>query len=77
MTFLDENDAYLDCVNDEINTTTANGKMISRLLMSVSQKEIERTSERTKIGMAGAIKQGHIPHVASLGYKHEDKKLVI
>ncbi len=77
MTFLDENDAYLDCVNDEINTTSANGKMISRLLMSVSQNEIERTSERTKIGMAGAIKQGHIPHVAPLGYKHEDKRLVI
>ena len=77
MTFLDENDAYLDCVNDEINTTSANGKMISRLLMSVSQNEIERTSERTKIGLAGAIKQGHIPHVAPLGYKHEDKKLVI
>ena len=77
MTFLDENDAYLDCVNDEINTTTANGKMISRLLMSVSQNEIERTSERTKIGMAGAIKSGHIPHQAPLGYKHENKKLVI
>ena len=77
MTFLDENNAYLDCVNDEVNTTSANGKMISRLLMSVSQNEIERTSERTKIGLAGAIKQGHIPHVAPLGYKREDKKLVI
>ncbi len=77
MTFLDENNAYLDCVNDEINTTSANGKMISRLLMSVSQNEIERTSERTKVGLAGAIKSGHIPHVAPLGYKHEDKKLVI
>ena len=77
ITFLDENDAYLDCANDEVNTTTANGKMISRLLMSVSQNEIERTSERTKIGMAGAIKQGHIPHKAPLGYKREDKKLVI
>ena len=77
ITFLDENDAYLDCANDEINTTTANGKMISRLLMSVSQNEIERTSERTKVGMAGAIKSGHIPHKAPLGYKHEDKKLVI
>ena len=77
ITFLDENDAYLDCANDEINTTTANGKMISRLLMSVSQNEIERTSERTKIGLAGAIKSGHIPHVAPLGYKHEDKRLVI
>ena len=29
MTFLDENNAYLDCVNDEINTTSANGKMLS------------------------------------------------
>ena len=77
ITFLDENDAYLDCANDEINTTTANGKMISRLLMSVSQNEIERTSERTKIGLAGAIKQGHLPHQAPLGYKHEEKKLVI
>ena len=77
MTFLDENDAYLDCVHDEINTTSANGKMISRLLMSVSQNEIERTSERTKIGLAGAIKSGHIPHIAPLGYKHEDKRLVI
>ena len=77
MTFLDENGAYLDCANDEINTTNANGKMVSRLLMSVSQNEIERTSERTKIGLAGAIKMGHIPNQAPLGYKHEDKRLVI
>ena len=77
MSFLDDNNAYLDCVNDEINTTSANGKMISRLLMSVSQNEIERTSERTKVGLAGAIKNGHIPHQAPLGYKREDKKLVI
>ena len=77
MTFLDENDAYLDCANDEINTTNANGKMVSRLLMSVSQNEIERTSERTKVGLAGAIKQGHLPSQAPLGYKHENKKLVI
>lgn len=77
ITFLDESNAYIDCANDEINTTTANGKMVARLLMSVSQNEIERTSERTKIGLAGAIKSGHIPHVAPLGYKHEDKRLVI
>ena len=77
MTFLDENDAYIDCANDEVNTTNANGKMVSRLLMSVSQNEIERTSERTKIGLAGAIKQGHLPSQAPLGYKHENKKLVI
>lgn len=47
--------------------------MISRLLMSVSQNEIEKT----KVGLAGTIRQGHIPHIAPLGYKREDKKLVI
>ena len=77
LTFLEENGAYLDCANDDINTTNANGKMISRILTSVSQQEIERTSERTKIGLAGAIKVGHIPNQAPLGYKHENKKLVI
>ena len=66
----------LVCANDDINTTSANGKMITRIMMSVSQNEIERTSERTKIGMAGAIKQGHIPAVTPIGYKRENKKLV-
>ena len=74
--FLEENDAYLDCANDDINTTNANGKMVARLLTTVSQNEIERTSERTKIGMAGAIKEGHIPHQTPLGYKRKDKKLI-
>lgn len=41
--------------------------------MSVSQNEIERT----KIVLAGTIKNGHITHIAPLGYKHEDRKLVI
>ena len=44
--------------------------------MSVSQQEIERTSERTKIGLSGAIKAGHIPARAPLGYKHVDRLLV-
>ena len=60
---------------DGINTTNVNGKMVARLLTPVSQNEIERTSERTKMGLTGAIKGGHIPHHAPLGYKHEDKKL--
>ena len=52
MKFLEENDAYLERVNDDINTTNANSKMVSRILMSVSQQEIERTSEKTKVGLA-------------------------
>lgn len=74
--FLEENEAYLDCANDDINTTSANGKMISRILTSVSQQEIERTSERTKVGLAGAIKAGHIPHRAPLGYTRKDETLI-
>lgn len=76
MNFLEENNAYLDCANEEINTTNSSGKMVARLLTTVSQNEIERTSERTKFGLAGAIKEGHIPARAPLGYKHIDKKLV-
>ena len=41
LTFLEENDAYLDCANDEINTTNANGNMISRILTSVSQEQVK------------------------------------
>lgn len=55
-------------VEDDINTTTSNGRMISRIMMSVSQNEIERTSERTKVGLAGAIKQGH--HIQNLNKLH-------
>ena len=66
----------LVCANDDINTTNANGKMVTRIMMSVSQNEIERTSERTKVGMADAIKKGHIPAVCPIGYKRVDKKLV-
>lgn len=66
----------LVCANADINTTNANGKMVTRIMMSVSQNEIERTSERTKVGMAGAIKKGHIPAVCPIGYKRVDKKLV-
>ena len=76
---LDYEDKYnvnLAFVNDDINTTTANGKMVSRIMMSVSQNEIERTSERTKIGLEGAIKEGHIPHKAPIGYMHYEKKLI-
>ena len=76
LSFLEENEAYLDFVYDDINPTTSNGRMISRIMMSVSQNEIERTSERTKVGLAGAIKQGHIPHQAPIGYKYLDKMLV-
>lgn len=65
------------CANDDINTTTVNGKMITRIMMSVSQNEIERTSERTKFGLAGAIKAGHIPSKTPIGYNRVNKCLEV
>lgn len=46
----------IDCLADESNTTTSNGRMVMRIMTSVSQNEIEKCSERTKLGMVGAIK---------------------
>ena len=76
MKFLEENEAYIDCANYDLNTTNANGKFLSRLLMNMSQNEIEKTSERTKFGLVGAYKEGHLPGKAPFGYKRENKKFV-
>lgn len=75
--FFDENNLNLICLYDQYDTSTANGRMIQRIMTSVAQNEIERTSERTKIGMDGAIKAGHIPGVTPVGYRRENKCLVI
>lgn len=77
MKIVNDLECDIDCLADESNTTTSNGRMVMRIMTSVSQNEIEKCSERTKVGLAGAIKQGHLPSQAPLGYKHENKKLVI
>jgi len=74
--FVNDNGCDIDCMADESNTTTSNGRMIIRIMTSVSQNEIEKCSERTKFGMVGAIKSGHIPIPNCLGFKRDNKKLV-
>ena len=76
MAFVNENDCDIDCMADESNTTTSNGRMVMRIMTSVSQNEIEKCSERTKFGLAGAIKAGHIPGPLPLGYKRINKKMI-
>ena len=76
MKFVNDYECDIDCMADESNTTTSNGRMVMRIMTSVSQNEIEKCSERTKFGMAGAIKNGHIPNRTGLGFKIENKKLV-
>lgn len=74
---LEKYDCSLECAMDDINTSTANGRFFVRMLTVLSQLEIERVSERTKFGMAGAIKDGHIPVRKTLGFMRDNKKLII
>ena len=58
---LEKHNCYLICDRDDVNTSSANGRFFVRMLTVLSQLEIEIVSERTKFGLTGAIKSGHIP----------------
>ena len=58
---LEKYNCYLVCDRDDVNTSTANGRFFARMLTVLSQLEIEIVSERTRVGLAGAIKEGHVP----------------
>ena len=74
---LEKYNCYLVCDRDDVNTSTANGRFFIRMLTVLSQLEIEITSERTKFGLNGAIKSGHLPGVLPLGYKKDETKKTI
>ena len=75
---LEKYHCYLICDRDDVNTSTANGRFFVRMLAVLSQLEIEIVSERTKFGLNGAIKAGHIPGKCPLGYyRNKDKTLKI
>lgn len=75
---LEKYHCYLLCDRDDVNTSTANGRFFVRMLTVLSQLEIEIVLERTKFGLNGAIKAGHIPGKCPLGYyRAQDKTLKI
>lgn len=74
---LEKHNCYLVCDRDDVNTSTANGRFFVRMLTVLSQLEIEIISERTKFGLTGAIKSGHIPGTCPLGYKRDESKKII
>lgn len=75
---LEQYNYFLLCDRDDVNTSTANGRFFVRMLTVLSQLEIEIVSERTKFGLNGAIKSGHIPGQRPFGYtKSEDKKMIV
>lgn len=73
---LEKYNCYLICERDDVNTSTANGRFFVRMLTVLSQLEIEVVSERTKFGMSGAIKAGHLPGTCPLGYYRDKDKVV-
>ena len=73
---LEKYNCYLICERDDVNTFTANGRFFVRMLTVLSQLEIEVVSERTKFGMNGAIKAGHLPGKCPLGYYRDKDKVV-
>lgn len=78
-TMLEDYNCSLESVAEKINTETANGKFFIRMLTILAQLEIERTSERTKFGLIGAAKKGHLSGKPPLGFKKEkdSKELII
>ena len=75
---LEQYNCFLLCDRDDVNTSTANGRFFVRMLTVLSQLEIEIVSERTKFGLNGAIKSGHIPGQRPFGYtKSKDKKMIV
>ena len=74
--FLEKYNCSLECAVEEINTSNANGRFFVRMLTILSQLEIERCSERTIVGIDGALKAKHTP-ICSYGFKKENKCLVI
>lgn len=75
--FLEENDCSLEAAYEEINTSNANGRFFVRMLTILAQLDIERTSERTLIGLDGALKAKHTTGKAPLGFVKIDKVLQI
>lgn len=73
--FLEEHNCSLECAVEEINTSNANGRFFIRMLTVLSQLEIERCSERTIVGLDGALKAKHT-QICPYGYKKIDKCLV-
>lgn len=75
--FLEENNCSLEAAYEEINTSNANGRFFVRMLTILAQLEIERTSERTLIGLDGALKAKHTTGRAPLGFKKIEKLLYV
>ena len=63
---------YLVSVNESIDTSTVQGKMIYNLLLVVSQNERDTIKERLSSGRNELLKSGKLPSSYVFGYKRDD-----
>lgn len=56
MKIVNDLECDIDCLADESNTTTSNGRMVMRIMTSVSQNEIKKCSERTRVSRCNKIR---------------------
>ena len=74
----DEWNVQFVSVTQEINTATSSGRMMLNILMTFSQYEREVISERTRDKLRASRRKGlYTGGIVVLGYRAEDKKLVI
>lgn len=64
-------DCDLRLVLEPIDLTSSDGILMFNIMMAFSQHERFKISERTCMGMRGAIEKGNIPGRPSLGYKKD------
>jgi len=68
--------ADLVSLTEKIDTTTATGRMVFRLLASLAEFEREQIGERTKAALAHLKAQGEVYGTVPFGYRAVERRLV-
>lgn len=77
-TILDKYGVQWLATDEDYDTTTANGRLMLNLKLSISQDEADRTSERIKFVFRNMVKEGRvISGTAPKGFKIVDKRPAI
>lgn len=75
---LEKNKVNWKTINENYDTSTANGRLHINIMLSVAQDEADRTSERIKAVFQNKLRNGEaICRSLPIGYKIENKKVVI
>lgn len=77
-TILDSCNVQWEAIEEQYDTTTANGRLNLNIKLAIAQDEADRTSERIKYVLKDKRNRGEYTSGSiSIGYKVENKKLVI